>query len=140
MSRHAPESWPTVQLLHELPDGAAHVDWLLGMDPEGRQPLITFRLPRRVDELRAGETMEAQRIADHRPAYLYYEGPVSGGGGSGGRGTVRRLRRGRIHRFDPHQPVWILEVVWHGERGPDQHQRLRLQLRGEHGQIIAESP
>ena len=135
MTTSSPESWPTVQLLHELPDGAAHVDWLLGQDPDGEQPLITFRLPRRVDELRAGETMEAQRIADHRPAYLTYEGAVSGG-----RGTVRRLRRGRIRRFDPHQPLWRLTVIWDGDGEADLTQRLRLELRGGHGEIIAESP
>jgi hypothetical protein len=39
--------------------------------------------------LAASNTVDAQRIADHRLAYLEYEGPISGG-----RGTVRRLDGG----------------------------------------------
>jgi hypothetical protein len=138
MSSHSPESWPTVQLLHELPDGSAHVDWLLGTDPDGQRPLITFRLPRRVDELRAGETMDAQRIADHRPAYLTYEGPISGG--RGGRGTVRRLRAGQVAAFDPREPVWLLVVIWESDADAGVHQRLRLDLSGPACRIVAESP
>jgi hypothetical protein len=87
--------------------------------------------------------MEAQRIADHRPVYLNYEGPIPGGSGDsggGGRGSVRRLRRGRIHRFDPHQPSWRLTVIWDSDGEADLTQRLRLELRGGHGEIIAESP
>jgi len=36
-----------------------------------------------------GETVAAERLADHRRAYLTYEGPVSGD-----RGTVRRVASG----------------------------------------------
>lgn len=37
----------------------------------------------------ASNTVEAEQLADHRPAYLDYEGPVSGE-----RGTVRKLDAG----------------------------------------------
>ena len=109
---------PTVQLLHELPDGSRHVDWMLAQDPRGRDPLVTFRVPRRVDELRPGETLEAVRIADHRSAYLTYEGPVSGD-----RGTVTRLASGRVAVLDEQPDGWHLEVRW---EAPLRSQRLRV--------------
>lgn len=84
---------PTVILRHELPDGSHHFDWMIASDPEGAGPLITFRLDQVLDELRPGESLRAERIADHRPHYLSYEGPVSGG-----RGKVWRMRSGTIHR------------------------------------------
>jgi hypothetical protein len=43
----------------------------------------------------ATNTVAAGRLADHRLAYLDYEGPVSGD-----RGTVRRLDAGTFHERD----------------------------------------
>lgn len=80
---------PVAQLLHTLPDGSAHVDLLLAPAPRRCVALVTFRLPRRVDDLRPGDRLEARRIADHRRRYLVYEGPVSRN-----RGVVKRLARG----------------------------------------------
>jgi len=134
MSSTAPEDRPTVQLLHELPDGSAHVDWMLATDPQGERPLITFRLPGRVDELEAGQAMEAQRIADHRPAYLTYQGPVSGD-----RGTVRRLRGGLVRTIDQGAETWSLEVLWEGDGGAQIRQRLRIEQRGAESRIVAEN-
>jgi hypothetical protein len=129
------EHRPTVQILHKVPDGSAHVDWLLARDAEGRELLITFRLPRRVDELRPGEAMDALRIADHRPAYLDYEGPISGG-----RGTVKRLRAGTVNEIERDDRVWILDVLWEDETGPGVRQRLRLEFRGRSFRVVAEYP
>jgi hypothetical protein len=65
----------------------------------------------------AGGAVAAQRVADHRPAYLDYEGPVSGN-----RGSVRRYDRGMF--------AWV-------ERAPDvcvrlEGERLRGELRLAH--------
>ncbi len=70
-------------LRHTLPDGSQHFDWMIERHwaPE---MLVTFRLAVGTDLLSPG-TFEAERIGDHRRAYLHYEGPVSGG-----RGEVRR--------------------------------------------------
>lgn len=76
----------TVLLLHQLPDGSSHFDWLTETDPDG--PLLSFRLQDRPD--RPTRSFRAQRLPDHRPAYLDYEGPVSGN-----RGEVRRIASGR---------------------------------------------
>jgi hypothetical protein len=134
MASAAHQDRPTVQLLHELPDGSSHVDWLLATDPAGERPLITFRLPGRVDELEAGEVMDGQRIADHRPAYLGYEGPISGG-----RGTVRRLRSGVVKTLRKSEEIWLLEVLW--EEGGDApvRQRLRIERHGAESRIVAET-
>lgn len=102
---------PTAQLLHELPDGTHHIDWMIGRDGQGRQPLITFRLPSRLDQVAPGESLALERIADHRPAYLSYEGPISGG-----RGNVRTLIGGKILAVQPgsneHGHEWILQIRW----------------------------
>ena len=113
----------TVQLLHELPDGTSHVDWMIARDRAGREPLISFRLQRRIDELKPGQRMAAVRIADHRPAYLDYEGPVSDE-----RGSVRRLAWGTVVSEHRQRSSWNLEIRWQ-DRGDGVliQQRLRLE-------------
>ena len=112
----------TVQLLHELPDGTSHVDWMIARDQAGREPLISFRLPRRIDELKPGQRMAAERIADHRPAYLDYEGPVSDE-----RGSVRRLAWGTVVSEHRQGSSWNLEIRWQ-DRGDGMSIRQRLRL------------
>jgi len=97
----------TVLLHHELPGGAEHVDWMIATDEEHREPLISFRLARRLDDLASGDSLDAERTPDHRPAYLTYEGPVSGG-----RGTVRRLRAGCVVAWRKSGGRWEMEIVW----------------------------
>ncbi len=113
-----------VQLQHTLPDGSWHIDWMLtqpdGSGAEDDAGLITFRLPGPLHELRPGSTMQATRIADHRKAYLTYEGPVSGN-----RGKVRRIATGEATRWaDPTSTRWTLDLIW------------RVDGRAEHQQII----
>ena len=112
----------TVQLLHELPDGTSHVDWMIARDRAGQEPLITFRLQRRIDELKPGQRMAAERIADHRPAYLDYEGPVSDK-----RGSVRRLAWGTVIREHRQGSSWDFEIRWQ-DRGDGVPIRQQLRL------------
>lgn len=78
-----------VVLLHEVPPGNSrgdHYDLML----EHGGALWTWaceRLPT------AGESVTAQRLADHRMDYLNYEGPVSGD-----RGVVTRVDSGSYER------------------------------------------
>jgi hypothetical protein len=72
-----------VILRHETPPGsdrASHYDLML----ERGGALETWAIER-MEELLAGEAVAAEKLTDHRLAYLEYEGPVSGD-----RGTVRR--------------------------------------------------
>ncbi len=82
----------TVLLRHDLPDGSRHLDWLIARrDPPGdadARTLLTFRT--NLNPWATGVVrFNATRLADHRVAYLTYEGPVSGG-----RGTVARIGEG----------------------------------------------
>jgi len=91
----APPARAMVLLDHQCPDGSRHYDWMI--EPGARAPrLLTFRVDRRIDSPSC-DRFDAERIADHRRAYLTYEGPISGG-----RGTVRRVAAGRaeIVRLD----------------------------------------
>lgn len=105
----------TVLLLHRLPDGSSHYDWLLELGPEG--PLKTFRTLDRID--RPGlRSFRAEQIADHRREYLDYEGPISGG-----RGAVERVARGTVTASD--SEAFSVEVDfgagvrrWHGAPDP----------------------
>jgi hypothetical protein len=83
------DAFDTVVLLHELPDGSSHLDWMLRA-PDAAS-LMTYRMTNRVDQMAAGGVAGATRLPDHRLAYLEQEGRVSRG-----RGTVRRLARGRV--------------------------------------------
>ncbi len=105
---------PWVILLHELPDGTSHYDWLLQSSPVDRQaPLIAFRVSARPDDPGV-VAFQAERIADHRPVYLSFEGEVSGG-----RGRVRRVGQGlaEIQRDDG---VFVVSLgedrTWIGQR------------------------
>lgn len=74
-----------VVLRHEMPPGQGrglHWDLML----ESGDVLRTWALPQ---EPGSGMQVEADALADHRPAYLDYEGPVSGN-----RGMVTRFDRG----------------------------------------------
>jgi hypothetical protein len=102
----------TVQLLHELPDGSWHIDWMIARDPDGAQPLISFRLASRVDELDPHERISTTRLADHRPAYLDYEGPISGN-----RGEVRRLCAGHIIAAGVDDEKLVLKTQWERPAG-----------------------
>ena len=71
-----------VILIHDYPE--LHWDFML----EKEAVLRTWRLARQPSE--AGP-IDAEPLADHRLAYLDYEGPVSGN-----RGSVRRFDRGEF--------------------------------------------
>ena len=116
----------TVQLRHDLPDGTWHVDWLIDLDPVGEGRLPTFRLRRRVDDLCAGESIEAERLEDHRRRYLTYEGPVKGD-----RGEVQRVATGRIEALQMLGDVWAMLVRWEPADQPTAvWQRLRVSRAG----------
>lgn len=70
--------------------GPTHFDLMLSCG----EALATWQVSRRPAELRPAESMPARRLADHRTAYLEYEGPVSGG-----RGEVRRIDTGSYERI-----------------------------------------
>lgn len=80
-------------LEHETPTadrGAAAtpgVHWDLLIQVAGQPLLPTWRLA--ANPLATPGPVPAERIGDHRPLYLDYEGEISGG-----RGRVRRLDRG----------------------------------------------
>ncbi len=123
-------AWQTVLLAHELPDETSHVDWMIASEPSGREPLVTFRVGCRVDEIAAGQRVLAHRIDDHRPAYLTYEGPISGG-----RGTVKRLARGTVVSWQRTGDRWRMEIEWCDPNG------LRCQdLRLTRREASAEAP
>jgi hypothetical protein len=125
--------YPTVQLLHSLPDGSSHVDWMLGQDRRGQRPLVTFRLSTRVDTLRSGVSVAAERLAEHRPRYLSYEGPVASTTGQppdpAGRGVVWRLNRGRILAWRREPDAWWVEIEWECPSGAARRQLLHLTPR-----------
>jgi hypothetical protein len=85
--------------------GPDHYDLMLAA---GGASLATWRLSASPVGLAGGQCMPAVRLADHRAAYLDYEGPVSRG-------------RGRVDRFDAGTYGLIA-------RTPD---RWEVELRGE---------
>jgi hypothetical protein len=75
-------------LRHTLPDGSAHFDLLIEHPEHERVP--TWRLAENPVDHAA---VAAERIADHRPVYLDYAGPVSGD-------------RGHVDQIDAGTATW----------------------------------
>lgn len=80
----------TVLLLHRQSSGH-HYDWMLEdpTAPPGAGRLITFGMGSPVDQWPTERVVGATRLADHRRAYLEYEGPLTRG-----RGQVERVEEG----------------------------------------------
>ena len=107
-----------VLLRHDLSDGTWHYDWML--QRHAAAELVTFRCH---DFLPDAAAWVAERIGDHRLAYLEFEGEISGG-----RGSVTRVAAGRcqilidtprvveaVLAFDFREPVIATgHVVGHG--------------------------
>ncbi|MGD9632805.1 MAG: hypothetical protein AB7G28_07440 [Pirellulales bacterium] len=137
-----------VLLLHDCPDGrprATHCDLML----EVGAALETWALelvPRAWDKLdidprmlSTSNTVDAERLADHRLAYLEYEGPVSGD-----RGHVRRLDEGS-YRPSPSPMLFSLEgrsIRGEIEIVPphDAHGSYRLAFRGTSAEAASVCP
>ncbi len=94
-----------VLLKHAFPDDcprATHWDLMLESD-------CTLRTWALEDEPSTGVETSAMRLADHRLAYLDYEGEVSGG-----RGTVTRVDQGSFAVIQ--EDAGSLQVALYGER------------------------
>jgi hypothetical protein len=87
--------------------GPDHYDLMV----QAGEALATWRLPGDPRKLPSGQGMTCHRLADHRWAYLEYEGEVSGG-----RGRVTRLAGGLCRAIDQGD-VWLLEVEEGGLAG-----------------------
>ncbi|MEX0585289.1 MAG: DNA polymerase ligase N-terminal domain-containing protein [Pirellulales bacterium] len=97
-----------VVLHHELPANSgrsSHWDLMF----EVGDVLVTFALPQPPGEL-PEQLVDA--LADHRPEYLSYEGPVSGG-----RGEVTRWDEGSYETVSRSEDAW--EVRLTGRRTPE---------------------
>ncbi len=96
-----------VILLHTLPDGSSHFDWLIDRgDCAIEHRLISFRCGVRVDST-ALLSFDAHRMADHRARYLRYEGAVSGG-----RGVVRRVASGDVLGLEVAEDSLVTVINW----------------------------
>jgi len=88
----------TLVVLHHLTPAGSHFDWMFEHPhaPAGRGRLVTFRLPVAPVDCSPRRAIVAERLPDHRRAYLSYEGPISDN-----RGRVVRVDAGAaiVHRF-----------------------------------------
>jgi hypothetical protein len=102
---------PRFVILEHLPGSASraprHWDFML----ERGAALRTWALD---GEPQVGQSIAATALADHRLAYLDYEGPITGG-----RGHVRRYDSGEYR-------------VLH-----EQHDALTVELAGDRGRLVA---
>ena len=113
---------PTVQLLHKMPDGSSHIDWMIARDSNDEKgELMTFRLEGRLDKVQKGQSILAKRIANHRWAYLEYEGPISGN-----RGVVSRIAEGVITSQKCDGSSWRIEICWANESKSEIHQKIHM--------------
>ena len=99
--------YPTVVLQHELPDGTTHFDWLLGTEPKGEKPLISFRSKVRPDQIDENGWIDLESRPDHRPDYLQIEGTIDSD-----RGVITLLAKGEIFLWREIPSGWNMMVSW----------------------------
>ncbi len=110
MSTSSVQSAPTLRfvlLQHSVSDNT-HWDLMF----EVGSVLATWQLasdPTVTGAALAPSGVPGRRIADHRAAYLDYEGPISGG-----RGCVRQVDAGRYRLLERSPDCWVVEL--HGGR------------------------
>lgn len=100
-----------VVLEHDSPQGR-HWDFML----EQEASLATWALPLPPD---AAMEMPANRLPDHRLAYLDYEGPVSGN-----RGSVSRWDQGVYHIEQHTDELWLVTLQGQRLQGPVKLERI----------------
>ncbi len=88
--------------------GPTHYDFML----ESGDALSTWRLSSIPANLKIDEHMPAVRLADHRRAYLEYEGQLSGG-----RGEVRTADRGEYRTLRRTTDAWEVALAGESTRG-----------------------
>ncbi|MGI9014141.1 MAG: hypothetical protein ACR2GY_07820 [Phycisphaerales bacterium] len=98
---------PTVLLRHELSDGRWHIDWLTARRAEPSQ-LFSLRLPCMLSDLAVGQRVPITAMPDHRPVYLYYEGPLSDG-----RGCVTQVACGFVTKITKSAKGVNIHAFWH---------------------------
>jgi hypothetical protein len=93
-------------LRHDLDDGSFHFDWMF--ESHSGSALRTWSVPEGVDPCREFRGL-CRRLADHRPIYLAYQGPLSGQ-----RGTVKRIDQGEFCLRANSEENW--QALLDGER------------------------
>lgn len=93
-----------VVLEHDSPRGL-HWDFML----EHGEVLVTWALP---SPPGSAAEVTAESLPDHRPLYLDYEGPVSGG-----RGTVVRWDKGTYEIRHHTESEWAVYLIGNRLRG-----------------------
>lgn len=95
-----PQATGRFVILHHFGCGRPHWDFMLEQD----ESLATWKVYH--DLLEVGkEEWELLRIGDHRPAYLDYEGAVSGR-----RGEVRRVCSGTYALHEKKSQAWMIRL------------------------------
>jgi len=97
----------TVILLHTLPSGDSHFDWLIDQ-PEipTEHRLISLRCNIRPDSADLG-SFSATRLPDHRAYYLRFEGELTDS-----RGSVARLADGEVISYSRTKNTLNLSINW----------------------------
>jgi hypothetical protein len=136
---------PFVLLRHTLPDGGAHLDFLIrvpGVGDQGESPgaaadvgqdervLRSFRLGLQCDVF-AVDVFDAVQMPEHRAAYLTYEGPIGGG-----RGDVVRVASGmaRVEVWSENEMKVILSAT-----GKTARALTGVRVRGELWRFVGKS-
>jgi hypothetical protein len=88
--------------------GPVHYDLMIRHGPA----LATWQLPLPPWEVTSDRPIPANRLADHRLAYLSYEGPVSGG-----RGSVAIAERGTCQVLAANDSQWLIRLEGRSLRG-----------------------
>ena len=98
---------PAFVLLEHTQPNHTHWDLMFAPAQSSETPdakLITFQIP--IDpDLWSEKPLSCEKIADHRPIYLTYEGPLTGN-----RGHVRRIDHGSYDPIEITDQKWLVSL------------------------------
>ena len=114
-------------LLHTLPNGESHFDWLIDQPTIScEHRLLSWRCelnPSAIDHPAKAPLLHftGEQLPDHRAIYLEYEGPISGN-----RGHVQRIAQGDVDTCSQSSKAIEMTIRWEdllvrytGERKPE---------------------
>ncbi len=101
----------TVILWHKKTDQKPHYDWMLAQDKDEKLPLVSFRVEKPLHRLNKPSKIIVERIQDHRPYYLNFNGSHNKR-----LGEIKHVENGDYTFVEKKNNLWKLLIFWDSDK------------------------